>query len=95
MAGWRVLADLVRAGGLMMIGLYSEIARWPVVEARRLIAARGYPVTLAGIRRFRADLRAADDPVLRGHSNRASTSTARVAAATCCSTCRSIASQCR
>ena len=65
MAGWRVLAALVKPGGLMMIGLYSEIARRPVVEARQLIAERGYPATLAGIRRFRADLRASGDPLLR------------------------------
>ncbi|MFO1204311.1 MAG: methyltransferase domain-containing protein [Burkholderiales bacterium] len=65
MAGWRVLADLVKPGGLMMIGLYSELARQPVVEARRLIAARGYPSTLEGIRQFRADLRASGDPAVR------------------------------
>ncbi|MBL8540875.1 MAG: tetratricopeptide repeat protein [Betaproteobacteria bacterium] len=65
MAGWRVLADLVKPGGLMMIGLYSERARWPVVEARRIIAERGYPPTLAGIRQFRADLRACGDARLR------------------------------
>jgi tetratricopeptide (TPR) repeat protein/SAM-dependent methyltransferase len=66
MAGWRVLAALVKRGGLMMIGLYSEIARKPVVEARRIIAERGYPATLEGVRRFRADLRASGDTVLRG-----------------------------
>jgi hypothetical protein len=37
-----------------------------VVEARRLIAERGYPPTLAGIRQFRADLRASGDSALRG-----------------------------
>jgi hypothetical protein len=63
MSGWRVLADLVKPGGLMMIGLYSEIVRQSVVEARRIIAERGYPATLEGIRRFRADLRATRDPV--------------------------------
>ena len=59
-AGWRLLANLLKPGGLMMIGLYSEIARKPVVEARRLITERGYPATLAGIRRFRGDLRHSD-----------------------------------
>ena len=27
-AGWRVLLSLLRPGGFMRIGLYSEIARW-------------------------------------------------------------------
>jgi tetratricopeptide (TPR) repeat protein/SAM-dependent methyltransferase len=65
MAGWGVLADLVKPGGLMMIGLYSEVARRPVVEARRIIAERGYLATLEGIRRFRADLRTNGDTELR------------------------------
>jgi hypothetical protein len=65
MAGWRALVDLLRPGGLMMIGLYSELARWPVVEARRVIAERGHTPTLAGIRRFRADLRAGGEARLR------------------------------
>ena len=34
MVGWRVLCGLLRPGGLMMIGLYSELARQPVVAAR-------------------------------------------------------------
>ena len=29
MAGWRVLVDLLKPGGLMKIGLYSELARQP------------------------------------------------------------------
>lgn len=34
LAGWRTLCGLLRPGGLMMIGLYSELARQPVVAAR-------------------------------------------------------------
>ena len=37
-AGWRVLLSLLRPGGFMRIGLYSERARWGVVEARAFIA---------------------------------------------------------
>ncbi|MDB0060302.1 tetratricopeptide repeat protein, partial [Planktomarina sp.] len=34
LAGWRVLTDCLRTGGLMKIGLYSELARQPIVEMR-------------------------------------------------------------
>ena len=44
-AGWRVLLSLLRPGGFMRIGLYSEIARWGVVAARALIAQQGYGAT--------------------------------------------------
>ncbi len=52
-AGWRVLVDLLRTGGLMKIGLYSEAARQDVVSARALIAEEGYRATADGIRRCR------------------------------------------
>jgi SAM-dependent methyltransferase/tetratricopeptide (TPR) repeat protein len=55
-AGWRVLLDLLRPGGRMRIGLYSEIARGPVVAARAFIAARGYAASADDIRRFRQDV---------------------------------------
>lgn len=55
-AGWRILAALVRAGGLMHIGLYSEAARRDVVAARAFIAERGYGSTPQEIRRCRQDL---------------------------------------
>ena len=55
-AGWRVLLALLRPGGFMRIGLYSEIARWGVVAARALVAREGYGTTPAEIRRFRHDL---------------------------------------
>jgi 2-polyprenyl-3-methyl-5-hydroxy-6-metoxy-1,4-benzoquinol methylase len=41
MAGWRVLTDLLKTGGLMNIGLYSESARRHIVKARDDIALRG------------------------------------------------------
>ena len=52
-AGWRILADLLRPGGLMNIGLYSELARKSVVEARELIAREGFEATEDGIRKAR------------------------------------------
>jgi SAM-dependent methyltransferase len=55
-AGWRVLASLLRPGGRMRIGLYSELARRAVVEARAHIAARGYRATAEDIRKCRQDI---------------------------------------
>jgi tetratricopeptide (TPR) repeat protein/SAM-dependent methyltransferase len=56
LAGWRALASLLRPGGFMMVGLYSEIARAEIVAARAFIAERGYPSTAAAIRQCRQDI---------------------------------------
>jgi tetratricopeptide (TPR) repeat protein/SAM-dependent methyltransferase len=56
LAGWRVLTDLLKPGGLMVIGLYSERARAPVVACREYVRERGYGSDDASIRRFRQDL---------------------------------------
>lgn len=53
--GWAVLVDLLKPGGYLHIALYSEAARQDVVEARRLIAEKGYNHDAAGMRAFRAD----------------------------------------
>ncbi|WP_342726883.1 methyltransferase domain-containing protein [Bradyrhizobium sp. B097] len=55
-AGWRVLVSLLRPGGTMRIGLYSELARRVIVEARARIAARNYRATADDIRRCRQDI---------------------------------------
>jgi tetratricopeptide (TPR) repeat protein/SAM-dependent methyltransferase len=55
-AGWRVLLSLLRPGGFMRIALYSEIARWGVVAARKEIAEEGYGASAAEIRRYRREL---------------------------------------
>jgi SAM-dependent methyltransferase/cytochrome c-type biogenesis protein CcmH/NrfG len=55
-AGWRVLVSLLRPGGTMRIGLYSELARRAIVEARAHIAARGYRATEGDIRKCRQDI---------------------------------------
>lgn len=63
LAGWRALVDRLRPGGLMRIGLYSELARRGVVGARALIAAKGYSAAPEDIRRCRQDILAlAADP---------------------------------
>ncbi len=41
-AGWRALLSLLRPGGFMLVGLYSEAARRGIVEARQFIARQGY-----------------------------------------------------
>ena len=55
-AGWRVLRSLLRPGGVMQVGLYSEIARSRIAAAQKLIVEQDYESTTEGIRRFRVDL---------------------------------------
>jgi 2-polyprenyl-3-methyl-5-hydroxy-6-metoxy-1,4-benzoquinol methylase len=56
--GWRILLSLVRPGGLMHLGFYSELARREIMAARAFVAAHGYGATPAEIRRFRQDVMA-------------------------------------
>ena len=53
MAGWRVLTDCLKPGGLMNIGLYSELARKYIVEIREQIVRAGIGSSNAEIRSFR------------------------------------------
>jgi SAM-dependent methyltransferase len=62
--GWRTLFALLRPGGVMLVGLYSELARQGIVAARRLIADRGYRPIPQDIRRCREEVMAADDASL-------------------------------
>jgi SAM-dependent methyltransferase len=55
-AGWRVLLKLLRPGGFMRVGLYSEVARRGIVAARAFILERSYRPTADDIRRCRQDL---------------------------------------
>jgi SAM-dependent methyltransferase len=55
-AGWRALLSLLRSGGFMHVGLYSELARHDIAAARQFIAERGYRPTVDDIRRCRQDL---------------------------------------
>jgi tetratricopeptide (TPR) repeat protein/2-polyprenyl-3-methyl-5-hydroxy-6-metoxy-1,4-benzoquinol methylase len=65
-AGWRVLLSLLRPGGFMTLGFYSEIARKHLIEARALIAARGYAgSTPDDIRRFRQEALMSASPDLQ------------------------------
>jgi tetratricopeptide (TPR) repeat protein/2-polyprenyl-3-methyl-5-hydroxy-6-metoxy-1,4-benzoquinol methylase len=55
MAGWKVLVDLLKPGGLMKIGLYSETARQHIVAGRSMIAEMGYTSSAEDIRQCRQD----------------------------------------
>jgi SAM-dependent methyltransferase len=55
-AGWRALIALLRPGGVMRIGLYSELARRPLAAIRSFIAERAYGSSTEDIRRFRQDI---------------------------------------
>jgi len=55
-AGWRELLTLLRPGGIMRVGLYSDIARADVVKVREFIASRGYRATADDMRRCRREI---------------------------------------
>jgi 2-polyprenyl-3-methyl-5-hydroxy-6-metoxy-1,4-benzoquinol methylase len=52
-AGWLVLLSLLRPKGTMYIGLYSQLARRAIVDARAIIASEGYQPTSDDIRAMR------------------------------------------
>jgi len=54
-AGWRVLRDLQKPGGLMRIGLYSDAGRTAVVAAQETAGRGNYPSTRDGILLFRRE----------------------------------------
>jgi hypothetical protein len=56
MRGWAALEKLVKPGGFMRIGLYSELGRSNVVALRAMIAERGYKATPDDIRRARQEM---------------------------------------
>ena len=56
MAGWRVLVDLLKTGGLMRIGLYSELARQHILRVREEIASSRVGASGSEIREFRGSL---------------------------------------
>jgi len=61
-AGWRALLSLLRPGGFMLLGLYSEMARRPVLAARARIAERGFGGGAEDIRSFRQEMIRSGDP---------------------------------
>src|SRR5262249_48272597 len=61
--GWQILLGLLRPGGTMQVGVYSDLARQKTAAARALIKDRGYRPKATDIRRCREDLIATDDPL--------------------------------
>ena len=53
MTGWQVLTDCLKPGGLMKIGLYSELARQHIVQMRQEIKELGMGSSKAEMRSFR------------------------------------------
>jgi 2-polyprenyl-3-methyl-5-hydroxy-6-metoxy-1,4-benzoquinol methylase len=55
-AGWQKLLSLLRPGGFMMVGLYSEVARRSIAKAKKIVANMGLASTASQIRQGRQDL---------------------------------------
>jgi hypothetical protein len=60
MAGWKVLTDCLRPGGLMRIGLYSELARQHIVEIRKEISQTGIGSSHSEMKSFRKTVMASN-----------------------------------
>jgi SAM-dependent methyltransferase len=56
LAGWRVLTNLLKRDGAMIVGLYSRLARRHLNAARSFIVERGYGSTVEDIRAARQEL---------------------------------------
>ena len=65
MAGWKVLVDCLKDGGLMKIGLYSELARRHIVKLRQEINQLGTGSSDLEMKSFRTSVIASD----LGHHN--------------------------
>lgn len=79
-AGLKVLVGLLKPGGFMLLGLYSEVARQDIVRLRQWAADKGFEPTVKGIRAFRRALRDAggkDAPAIPRTSDFYTTSTVR------------------
>ena len=56
LTGWKVLVDRLRSGGVMKVGLYSDIARQHIVKAHKHIAKKKYTTSPDDIRKFRQEV---------------------------------------
>ena len=61
LAGWRALTDILKPGGLMRIGLYSDLARQHIVKVRKEIKLLKVGTSASEIRRFRQSLAESND----------------------------------
>ena len=60
--GWEVLTKCLKKGGLMAIGLYSELARKHIVEMRKEIKNLGFSANVEGIKSFRNIVKSSNKP---------------------------------
>ena len=65
MTGWRILNSLLRPGGLMYIGLYSELARLPLMTVRNLIHSRSLQPSPETMRLLRMEILEGKHPELQ------------------------------
>jgi SAM-dependent methyltransferase len=61
MAGWRVLTDCLKSGGLMKIGLYSELARQHIVKIRQEISKSAIGSSDLAMKSFRSSVIKSDE----------------------------------
>jgi 2-polyprenyl-3-methyl-5-hydroxy-6-metoxy-1,4-benzoquinol methylase len=66
MQGWSGLLRLLKPGGLMRLGFYSELARTDIKAAQSLVAVRGIASTPDAIRRYRQEAMSSTDPRYAG-----------------------------
>ena len=62
MAGFKVLVECLKSGGLLKIGLYSELARKSVVKVRKEIAKSNISTSADEILSFRNQIIKSDNP---------------------------------
>ena len=61
-SGWEILTNCLKKGGLMAIGLYSELARKHIVEARKEIKNLKLSSDLKGIKSIRKIIKNSENP---------------------------------
>lgn len=66
MQGWAALLRLLKPGGFMRLGFYSELARTDIAAAQSLISVRGIASTPDAIRRYRQEAMSSVDPRYAG-----------------------------
>ena len=68
-AGWKVLTDCLKPGGLMRIGLYSELARQDIAKARSVIAEKNISTDKEDMLRFRRKIIQLNDSLFNSLQN--------------------------
>jgi len=66
MQGWSALLRLLKPGGFMRLGFYSELARTDIKAAQSLVSVRGIASTPDAIRRYRQEAMSSTDPRYAG-----------------------------